>query len=239
MICNQCMHAAALRTSTRQIRTTTPSLRTQSRWVSSSSPRPATISSATQAAPRQGSPQSTHNPPAATSTGAAQPFSTPRSSSPKKQTPTGPVKSSPPPITVKSSVAAGTALKGLNFLKGKQDPIALEDHEYPPWLWTVLEQSAASKDSKAGADEGDLFSKSKKQRRAAAKALRKQQLLNPESLAPKIPLHEQTIDLPSGGKNSSFESNLDASSARSQLTKSMRTQRRAKIKEANFLTSVG
>jgi large subunit ribosomal protein L54 len=40
--------------------------------------------------------------------------------------------------------------------------------------------------------------KSKKQRRVAAKALRKQQMTNPEALAPKIPLHEQTIDLPAG-----------------------------------------
>lgn len=142
-------------------------------------------------------------------------------------------------MLVKSSVAAGTPLKGLNFIKGKQDPVALEDNEYPAWLWTVLEKSAANKNSGSGADEGDLFSKSKKQRRAAARALRKQQLLNPESLAPKVPLHEQTIDLPSGDKTSSFSGNLDASSARSQLTKSMRTQRRAKIKEANFLTSVG
>jgi len=134
---------------------------------------------------------------------------------------------------------AGTPLKGLNFLKGKQDPVALEDSEYPPWLWTVLEQSSANKDSGAGVDEGDLFSKSKKQRRVAAKALRKQQLLNPEALGPKIPLHEQTIDLPSGDRNNSLGSNLDASSARNQLTKSLRTQRRAKIKEANFLTSVG
>ncbi|CAO3649149.1 unnamed protein product [Cunninghamella echinulata] len=34
-----------------------------------------------------------------------------------------------------SSVAAGTPLKGINFLKEGKDPIALEDHEYPMWLW--------------------------------------------------------------------------------------------------------
>ena len=79
--------------------------------------------------------------------------------------------------------------------------------------------------------------KSKKQRRVAAKALRKQQLLNPEALAPKIPLHEQTIDLPAG--DGSLQGAIEAMEARDALTKSMRKNRRAKIKEANFLKAMG
>jgi large subunit ribosomal protein L54 len=79
--------------------------------------------------------------------------------------------------------------------------------------------------------------KSKKQRRVAAKALRKQQLMNPEALAPKIPLHEQTIDLPSG--DGSLQGAIAAMEARDALTKSMRKNRRAKIKEANFLKAMG
>ena len=118
--------------------------------------------------------------------------------------------------------------------------MALEDSEYPTWLWTVLGDRDAKNDAGgAAADEGDLFSKSKKQRRRAAKALRKQQLLNPEALAPKVPLYEQSIDLPSGDVNGSFEGNVDAEDARGQLTRSMRQQRRAKIKEANFLKAMG
>ncbi len=39
-----------------------------------------------------------------------------------------------------SSVPAGTVLRGLNYLKDKQDPVAMEDSEYPPWLWTMLDQ---------------------------------------------------------------------------------------------------
>jgi large subunit ribosomal protein L54 len=52
-------------------------------------------------------------------------------------------------------VPAGTPLKGLNFLKNTQDPVALEDHEYPAWLWEIL----GNKEKKAGADAmaGDLF----------------------------------------------------------------------------------
>ena len=55
-----------------------------------------------------------------------------------------------------SSIPAGTVLKGLNFMKNKPDPVALEDSEYPDWLWTVLERND---DGKAGAaeNEGDMF----------------------------------------------------------------------------------
>jgi large subunit ribosomal protein L54 len=75
--------------------------------------------------------------------------------------------------------------------------------------------------------------KSKKQRRLAAKALRKQQLLNPGLLEPKIPIYEQTIDLPGG--DGSAQGATEALEARAELTKAMRDKRRSKIKEDNFL----
>ncbi|CAO3591344.1 unnamed protein product [Absidia cylindrospora] len=39
-----------------------------------------------------------------------------------------------------SSVAAGTTLSGINFLKDGKDPVALEDNEYPMWLWDLLDE---------------------------------------------------------------------------------------------------
>ncbi|RKP23296.1 mitochondrial ribosomal protein L37-domain-containing protein, partial [Syncephalis pseudoplumigaleata] len=39
---------------------------------------------------------------------------------------------------VASSVAAGTVLKGINYMKEGSDPIAKEDADYPAWLWTLL-----------------------------------------------------------------------------------------------------
>lgn len=78
--------------------------------------------------------------------------------------------------------------------------------------------------------------KSKKQRRLAAKRLRKEQLANPELLVPKVPLYEQTTDLPAG--DGSFESAMKADEARSELTKAMRGKRRAGIKEKNFLKAM-
>lgn len=79
--------------------------------------------------------------------------------------------------------------------------------------------------------------KSKKQRRLAAKRLRKEQAMNPELLTPKIPLYEQTIDLPAG--NGSLDGAVEAAGARGELTKAMRDKRRASIKEANFLKAMG
>ncbi|EGD96151.1 hypothetical protein TESG_03605 [Trichophyton tonsurans CBS 112818] len=49
-----------------------------------------------------------------------------------------------------SSVPAGTKLAGLNYEKNKQDPIALEDHEYPDWLWTLLDKTAKKSETGAG-----------------------------------------------------------------------------------------
>jgi large subunit ribosomal protein L54 len=55
---------------------------------------------------------------------------------------------------VKSSIPAGTPLKGLNFEKNKQDPVALPDDEYPEWLWTILQRQEKTAE---GAGMGDLF----------------------------------------------------------------------------------
>jgi len=79
--------------------------------------------------------------------------------------------------------------------------------------------------------------KSKKQRRLAAKALRRQQALNPDMLEPKIPMYEQSIDLPAG--DVTLAGNKDALNARGELTHAMRKHRRSKIKEGNFLKAMG
>ena len=82
-----------------------------------------------------------------------------------------------------------------------------------------------------------VTAKSKKQRRLAAKRLRKQALLNPDALAPKIPIYEQTVDLPGG--DGSVKGNVEAEKAREALTRALRAKRRSQIKEANFLQSMG
>lgn len=46
-------------------------------------------------------------------------------------------------------------MKGLNYIKGRDDPVALEDEEYPEWLWRVLEVKKKEGDDAGGA--GDEF----------------------------------------------------------------------------------
>ena len=53
-------------------------------------------------------------------------------------------------------------LKGLNFWKNKLDPVAMEDGEYPDWLWGVLGERRGRQDGRAGGGGeerggGDLF----------------------------------------------------------------------------------
>jgi large subunit ribosomal protein L54 len=61
--------------------------------------------------------------------------------------------------------------------------------------------------------------------------------MNPELLTPKVPIYEQTIDLPGG--DGSLAGAVEAAGAREELTKAMRNKRRATIKEANFLKAMG
>lgn len=101
----------------------------------------------------------TAGPPAATSTGAAQPFSTPLSPAPNDVSlgvglrPKSKPKAAIIPV---SSCPAGTSLKGLNFLKGKEDPVALQEEEYPEWLWTCLSEKTKGDDA-SGSIDGDEF----------------------------------------------------------------------------------
>lgn len=57
-------------------------------------------------------------------------------------------KTPPPP---RSSCPEGTVLKGLNYTKGGEDPVAKRDEDYPEWLWSCLD---VMKQSETAADEG-------------------------------------------------------------------------------------
>lgn len=43
-------------------------------------------------------------------------------------------------------------MKGLNFHKNKTDPVAMEDGEYPEWLWDVLKPKKKEGDDGVDAD---------------------------------------------------------------------------------------
>jgi len=60
---------------------------------------------------------------------------------------------------------------------------------------------------------------------------------NLEALAPKIPLQQQTINLP-GAEGGSAEDAVLAEAKRRELRQALRRERKAKIKENNFLGSM-
>lgn len=169
------------------------------------------------------------SPPAATSTSAAQPFSTPTTPSPAATgIPTADLKPKKPAVV--SATPAGKVLKGLNYHKNRDDPVALPDADYPDWLWSILEPSGDASAAGAGDKEIDprLFAKSANVRRKANKRARAAEALQggSEGAMERVPLHKQTVDLPAGE---------GAVKGRIELTRSMRSQRRRDIKEKNFL----
>jgi hypothetical protein len=78
------------------------------------------------------------------SSAATEPFTTPIGASPSSHG-QAPSKKNATAAVVRSSVPAGTPLKGLNYMKDKPDPLAMEDEEYPDWLWNILKDRTAAK----------------------------------------------------------------------------------------------
>ncbi|KAL2374237.1 hypothetical protein RJ035_000189 [Blastomyces gilchristii] len=180
-----------------------------------------------------------------------QQYSTPASDVPEPSQPSSapsitlpgvapPSSSAPPtakrngPPRVMSGTPAGTKLKGLNYIKNKPDVFAMEDHEYPDWLWGLLDEAKA----KTNADgKADLAAMNKKQRIRHERKMAALAASQPR----KIPLHEQAIDItpadavPQEQSPEFLEAAASSISARTQITRSAREARRKSIKEANFL----
>ncbi|CDS82389.1 related to MRPL37-mitochondrial ribosomal protein of the large subunit [Sporisorium scitamineum] len=78
-----------------------------------------------------------------------------------------------------SAAPPGTVLKGVSIFKDKADPIALQDHEYPSWLFKLLDDpSIASASSLASIEMAGM---SKGEARAAQK--RQSKILRAAQLA--------------------------------------------------------
>lgn len=84
----------------------------------------------------------------------SRPFRTPEA---PLSTPVTEVGETPSTPTSRSICPEGTVLKGLNFTKGGQDPVAKKDEEYPEWLWSCLD--VMKKAEAADEDAGDEFCK--------------------------------------------------------------------------------
>ncbi|KAK6358475.1 hypothetical protein TWF730_007809 [Orbilia blumenaviensis] len=134
---------------------------------------------------------------------------------------------------VVSMTPAGTIMKGINYNKKLQDPVALPDEEYPAWLWTVLEDRRpilSSAPQLSSEDAADLYSKSKGRRKAAQKRIAaKQAAATGISITP---ADWKTEDMP-------YETFEESQAAIAEAKKASRERRRAAIKEKNFLGKLG
>ncbi|EAW09381.1 mitochondrial 54S ribosomal protein mL54 [Aspergillus clavatus NRRL 1] len=163
--------------------------------------------------------------------GVSQPLSTPEG----VQAPVNPEKPTKPAVERPASIApAGTKLNGLNYFKNKPDVFALEDAEYPEWLWSLLEEGSKSK-KEGGVDPSTLNKKQRKryEKKMAARAA---------TLPPQIPVHQHATDItpaPYNRGEAAVEDLLveatESIEKRTEITRSARDARRKAIREANFL----
>ncbi|KAL2814962.1 mitochondrial ribosomal protein L37-domain-containing protein [Aspergillus granulosus] len=227
MICQQCRSSILTRlqhqTVTSAYRATSQLQRIQFRNYSDNAP---TVSATSPPpTPRQPIGEGVTIPSAISSAtpGVSQPLSNPEPSKAAK-------KVERPP----SSCEAGKRLLGLNYFKNKPDILAMEDEEYPEWLWTLLD-NPNKEAKKGGVDPSTLNKKQRKryEKKMAARAA---------TLPPQIPVHHQATDLtpadynrPEKTSGDLLDEAADGQEKRSQVTKSARLARRKAIREDNFL----
>lgn len=80
-----------------------------------------------------------------------------RNPDPPLSTPVTEAGEAPKIVSARSICPEGTILKGLNYQKGGQDPVAKKDEDYPEWLWSCLD--VMKKAETADEDAGDEFCK--------------------------------------------------------------------------------
>jgi large subunit ribosomal protein L54 len=139
-------------------------------------------------------------------------------------------------------------------MKNKPEIFALEDSEYPDWLWTLLDDSKKQSTAETGGVDpsskrisyGLQFRHFLTPLTALNRKLRKRHEKKMAALAAslprKIPLHEQSIDITPAPYNRADAGPKDplAEAAASlekmsEITKSARDARRKGIRESNFL----
>ncbi|KAI1622823.1 mitochondrial ribosomal protein L37-domain-containing protein [Exophiala viscosa] len=217
MLCSSCRRTFLTRFRSLQIHASPSSVRSV-----------ATVPSTPNAAPIQAPPsisiEGAQTTTSSKTPGKSQPLSEPHT--PSTSTATSiPHPSKKPASKPKSSVPGGVELKGLAYTKALPRITAMEDDEYPSWLWTLLDDKNAA----TGELKVDLASMTKKQR---ARYDKKQERLL-ANIPKTVPLHEQSRDLTGPGDDA-----VTSLQRRQEITKSARAARRRDIREGNFLKSM-
>jgi len=155
--------------------------------------------------------------------GGSQPFSTPEYA--PSSTTKAAAKDARKSTKLQGSIAGGQELRGIAYLKTRPTILAMEDDEYPDWLWKLLDEPK----TEMGTTKVDTSAMTKKQR---AKFDRKQERLR-KNMPKIVPLHEQSKDLTGPGDDAAT-----SLQRRQEVIKSSRIARRKGIREDNFLRSM-
>ncbi|WFC99268.1 hypothetical protein MYAM1_002012 [Malassezia yamatoensis] len=160
--------------------------------------------------------------------------------------------SSPAAKSDAPSVApAGTVFTGLSIFKDRADPVAKPDHEYPNWLWDLLEDPAIKPSKSLIAGDVDTTGMSKGEARAAYKRsakLARQQLKRQQAAEAKEAARQLNM---SPQQKAASQAKLAAQVAKEAQPKSpseqhedelkarrtLRKKNRAAIKASNFVKS--
>ncbi|KAL4901309.1 hypothetical protein BDW74DRAFT_160200 [Aspergillus multicolor] len=234
MICQRCRSSILTRLQP-QIFTTPLSLSQRVQFRNYSDGKPTVAAAPLPPKPRQSIGDDITIPSAISSAtpGVSQPLSTPG----EVHVDVNPTKATKPVERAPSSCAAGTPLVGLNYFKNKPDVVALEDSEYPEWLWSLLD-SSGKEAKKGGVDPSTLNKQQRKryEKKMAARAA---------TLPVQIPIHHQATDITPAQYNRDGEASVDplqeaaeSLEKRHEITKSAREARRKAIREANFLSGL-
>lgn len=156
------------------------------------------------------------------------------------------------PVSLPSAAPPGTVLSGVSILKDRADPIALEDSQYPPWLFKLLEDPsiAASSSVSAGKvlSKGEARIAARKQMKAlraervanekatakAAERARRQKQTDPHSSA--VSPESLTVDAVSASQAAEAV-HSDILRAEKEKRKALRKANREAIKASNFIKS--
>ncbi|WFD43356.1 hypothetical protein MPSI1_002017 [Malassezia psittaci] len=150
-----------------------------------------------------------------------------------------------------SVAPAGTVFAGLSIYKDRADPVAKPDHEYPNWLWDLLEDPAIKSSKSLIAGDVDTTGMSKGEARAAYKRsakLARQQLKRQQAAEAKEAARQLNMN---PDQKAASQAKLAAQVAKETQPKSpseqredelkarrtLRKKNRAAIKASNFVKS--
>ena len=145
-----------------------------------------------------------------------------------------------------SAAPAGTVFTGLSIYKDKPDPVARPESEYPPWLFSLLDDPAIKSSKTVGAGDVDTTGMSKGEARAALKrsakaarqAAKKQAVAEAREAARRArrgePLEEKREEVQ---EDKGPSTPAEAFEIELRQRRELRKKNRASIKAANFVKS--